>query len=179
MHDMAFEFRLEGGKKFHIGRIEGDLGKATILAAPSFCRVPGLRKYFSDDAHATWHIQPLRRDLLGGMLSRDTLCNPPPVSATVPGVACVYVLASSIRDDTRIDVYLADDDGDGTKPSTLADWLAIVGQVKDDLNREAILRVRLAGRPESYAAFGANGVLAASDLEVQVRPRAVQWQGED
>jgi hypothetical protein len=39
--------------------------------------------------------------------------------------------------------------------------------------------VRVAGRPESYAAFGANGMLAASDLELQVRPRAVQWRDED
>jgi hypothetical protein len=97
----------------------------------------------------------------------------------VPGVAFIYVLTSSIRDDTRFDVHLADDDGDATKPSTCADWLAIIGKVKDDLNREAILRVRLAGRLESYAAFGANGMLATSDIELQVRPRAVQWRGED
>lgn len=179
MRDMLFEIRLEGGKIFHIGRVEGEVGKATILHEPAFCRRPPLEKNFNDLAHATWHIRSARRGELAALLDRPNLCAPPQLTETTRGLAFVYVLESSIRDDTRIDVHLLDDDSGGPKPSTYEDWLAILREVKDDLNREALLRLRLPAPPASYEGFDQAQVLATTDLELHVRPRAIQWREED
>ena len=179
---MHFEIRLEGGKWFHIGYVEGDAGKATILIAPTLRSARSAAPCFSDTAHATWSVMPMR----GGDWRRATgalpLIRPLEVLPTTRGVGLIYVQRNGEARDTRIDVALAADDAAPPNRSTFADWLAIIRDVKDDLNREALLRFHLDGQDIQSADFAAleeGKALATENVELHVRPRAIQWRADD
>ena len=66
--------------------------------------------------------------------------------------------------------------------STFEDWLRILRATKDDLNQEALLRLNFAQdliKDSDIAAFKEGKRLATTDVELQVRPRAIQWARED
>ncbi len=179
---MHFEIRLEGGKWFHIGYVEGDAGKATILIAPTLRGARSVASCFSDTARATWSVTPMRGGDWRRAAGHLPLIRPLEARATTRGAALIYIQRNGDARETRIDVALAADDAAPRSRSTFDDWLAIIRDVKDDLNREALLRLYLDGQDIQSADFAAleeGKALATENVELHMRPRAIQWRDGD
>ena len=167
----VFELRLEGGTSFGFGPPRpGDCGGARILRAPDFCRDPELARYFDEPAKAQWELSPIDKNARRLFADETRLTRPIDISGLTKGVGTVEANEAYGR------VFQS------TGISTFEDWLRVLQATKDDLNQEALLRLNFAPdriQESDIAAFKAGKRVATLDVELQVRPRAIQWTRDD
>ena len=177
----AFELRLEGGVSFGFGPPRpGDGGMAQILRAPDFCRGPELAHYFNEGAKAQWGLSPIDRTARKALADEASLARPVDISAITKGIGFIEV--SGGYRCVFVELCLPTTDIRNTGMSTFEDWLRILRDTKDDLNREALLHLNFAPdqlQDSDIAAFKVGKRLATTDVELQVRPRVVQWARDD
>jgi hypothetical protein len=177
----VFDFRLEGGFTICWGpprRRDG--GMARIMGAPAFCDAPELAPYFAEDAKAQWEIWPIEAAARRDFADESCFVRIVDVDIVVRGGAFVQLS----RDDRRVcvEVFLSDLYGPSGPPSAFEDWFRILRAVREDLNREARLLLKFPPDrlgPSDIAAFAAGQRLATVDVELSVRPRAIQWSRDD
>jgi hypothetical protein len=66
--------------------------------------------------------------------------------------------------------------------SVFEDWNRLVSEAKDDLNKEILLRLNLAAatlRDFDIDGFNAGERLGTTDIELEIRPSAIQFSGDD
>jgi hypothetical protein len=177
----VFEFRLEGGVSFGFGPPRpGDAGMARILSAPEFCRAPKLARYFDVQAKAQWGLAPIDSIALREFADAASLVRPVDADAVTKGVGFVHI--SGGHQCVFAELNLPADNIGATGLSTFEDWLRILRATKDDLNQEAVLRLTFAPdrlQEADIAAFMLGRRLATTDVELQIRPRLVQWKGDE
>jgi hypothetical protein len=178
MAGSVFEFRLEGAKTLVFGPPPpGDGGIARILRAPDFCRDPALEHCLSSTTRVQWDLSPIDRDARR-RLANAALSSP---IADITGMSRGVALVQNEPDKSlRIDVWLPMTDFGRTGLSTFEEWLGLIKDAKNDLNREAVLRLDFRQvRDVDVAAFQAGKRLATTGVELEVRPRAIQWSRDD
>ena len=153
---------------------------ARILSAPEFCRDPGLARYFDEQAKAQWGLAPIDSTARRAFVNEASLSQVADSDVVTMGVGFIYI--SGGYQCVFAELCLPVDNIGSTGLSTFEDWLRILGATKDDLNQEALLRLTFApDRPlaSDIAAFKIGNRLATTDVELQVRPRLVQWKSVD
>jgi hypothetical protein len=177
----VFEMRLEGGKSFGFGPPRpGDCGLARILRAPEFCRDPELARYFHEQAKAQWGLSPIDETARRSFSDESRLARLVDLRAVTKGIGFIEV--SGGYQCLFVEVSLPTTNFASTGLSTFEDWLRILRATKDDLNQEALLRLSFAQdqmQDSDIAAFKAGKRLVTTDVELQVRPRAIQWTRDD
>jgi hypothetical protein len=177
----VFEMRLEGGKSFGFGPPRpGDSGLARILRAPEFCRHPELARHFHDQAKAQWEVSPMDETARRSFSDESRLARLVDPRAVTQGIGFIEV--SGGYQCVFVEVSLPTTNFASRGLSTFEDWLRILRATKDDLNQEALLRLNFAQdqmHDSDIAAFRAGKRLATADVELQVRPRAIQWARND
>lgn len=177
----AFELRLEGGISFGFGPPRpGDGGMAQILRAPGFCRDPELAHYFKEGAKAQWGLSPIDTTARKAFADEASLARPVDINHITKGIGSIEV--SGGYRCVFVELYLPTTDIRNTGMSTFEDWLRILRDTKDDLNREALLHLNFAPdllQDSDIAAFKVGKRLATTDVQLQVRPRLVQWTRDD
>jgi hypothetical protein len=64
--------------------------------------------------------------------------------------------------------------------SIYEDWIGILKANKDDLNKEVVLRMEFGVvTPAEIDGFREQKSLVTKDIELQVRPRSIQWAHDD
>jgi hypothetical protein len=177
----TFELRLEGGVSFGFGPPRpGDAGMARILRAPDFCSAPELAHYFNEGAKAQWGLSPLDGTARKAFADEGNLARSIDFSAITKGIGFLEV--SGGYRCAFVELYLPATDFQNTGVSTFEDWLRLLRATKDDLNREALLHLNFAAdqlEKSDIAAFKVGKRLATTDVQLQVRPRQVQWARDD
>ena len=178
----VFELRLEGGVSFGFGPPRpGDRGLARMLKAPAFCKAdPDLARYFDELAKAQWDLSPIDGDARRQFADESRLAQVIEVTAITKGVG--FIEANAAYGCVFVEVCLPTTDFGTAGISTFEDWLRIMRVTKDDLNQEVMLRLSFAQdrlQSTDIAAFKFGKRLATTDVELEVRPRAVQWSRDD
>jgi hypothetical protein len=176
----TFEFRLEGGKVFHIGYLPpGERGGLTVTHVPDFCRPPQFPASVCEGGKGTWYIGALDEHARRSILTDSQRgCRSLELSDARPGVGIVSL--SDYRVPFNLDVYLSTREISAGGLSLCEDWMRIVKAAKDDLNVEALLRLDLGEvTPQEIECFSTGRNLASSDIELVVQPRLVQWSRDD
>jgi hypothetical protein len=177
----VFEFRLEGGVSFGFGPPRaGDGGMARILSAPDFCSDPKLARYFDQQVTAQWGLAPIDSTTRQEFADIASLVRPVDVDAVTKGVGFIHL--SGGHQCVFAELRLPVDKFAVTGLSTFEDWLRILRATKDDLNQEAVLRLTFAPdrlQDADIAAFKIGKRISTTDVELQVRPRLVQWRSAD
>jgi hypothetical protein len=103
-------------------------------------------------------------------------CRRVEITDRTPGVG----LISLAGDATHVDVYLSTTEFSGAGVSICEDWIDILTANKDDPAKEVLLRMEFgAVTPEEIEGFRQYKWLATKDIELQVRPRPIQWARDD
>lgn len=152
-----------------------------MLKAPDFCKVdPELARYFHDLAKGQWDLSPIDGNARRMFADERRLVRVIDVAAVTTGVG--FIEANATYGSAFVELCLPSTDFGTTGISTFEDWVRILRATKDDLNQEAILRLHI---PEDrlqdtdVAAFKFGRRLATTDVELEVRPRAIQWSRDD
>jgi hypothetical protein len=173
----VFEFRLEGGKLFQFGPPRpGEGGRAYTLRTPPIFRHGELAPYFSETARVQWEVRPIDKQTRREFAEENRDHPLIDIGAISKGAAFLWL--SGGYGHVFIDVWLPMTDVQKTGLSTYEDWLRILASAKDDLNREALLRLSFDPRqlqPTDIEAFRRGARLATADVELPARPRAIQW----
>jgi hypothetical protein len=177
----VFELRLEGGTSFGFGPPRpGDCGGARILRAPDFCRDPELARYFHEQAKAQWELSPIDKTARQLFADETRLARVINTTGLTKGVG--FIEANAAYGSVFVELSLPTTNFQSTGISTFEDWLRILRATKDDLNQEALLRLNFAPdqlQEADIAAFKVGKRLATTDVELRVRPRAIQWTRDD
>ena len=185
---MRFELRLQNGTKlFPIGigwhQIIGEVGTATIRECPDFCRDLDLADCFAPHAKASWYFWRMGDAAMTQLLDPKSLCAPVAVTDATPGAGFISLehLAEQRRE-VRVDVCLSVTPAGKDETSIFDEWNRVVAEAKHDLNREVLLRLTLAAagfRDFDMDGFRAGKRLGTTDIELQIRPSAVQFARDD
>jgi hypothetical protein len=182
---MRFDFRLQGGGKFYafgLGWLEliGESGFARILSAPDFCHDADCAEYFTGYAEASWFFWRAGDKAWSQLLEKCSLSAPLSISAATLGVGFVSI------DDTSkwatVDVCLSVTQTTAEGISIFDDWDRIVKDAKDDLYTEIVLHLNLGAatvRDLAIDGFKSGKRLGTTDLELEVRPSAIQFRPDD
>jgi hypothetical protein len=156
-------------------------GVARILRAPDFCRAdPELSRYFDEQAKVQWDLSPIDGNAVRMFAAESRLVRAIDVAAVTIGVG--FVEANATYGCAFLELCLPTTDFASTGISTFEDWQRILRATKDDLNQKAILRLQFAEdrlQDSDIAAFKLGKRLATTDVELEVRPRIVQWSRDD
>ena len=185
---MRFELRLQGGLKlFPIGMgwhdIIGEVGVARIREAPGFCHDPDCAECFTGQAKAIWSFWRMGDAARSHLLNRDSLCAPIKMTDATPGAGFIAIernldLTKQLSVDVCLSVIQTGDHG----VSVFDDWNSIVSKAKDDLNTEVLLRLNLGAatlRDLDIDGFKSGKRLGTADIELEVRPSAIQFARDD
>ncbi len=117
------------------------------------------------------------------LLDRASLCAPVTVTDATPGAGFLSIdrLAGQ-RKELRVDVCLSVTQTVKDGASVFDDWNRIVREAKTDLNQEVLLRLNLteaAMRDFDIDGFEAGKRLGTTDLELEIRPSAIQFSRDD
>jgi len=185
---MRFELRLQNGTKlFPIGmgwhQIIGEVGTATIRECPGFCRDLDLAHCFAPHAKANWYFWRMGDAARTQLLDPKSLCAPVAVTDATPGAGFISIehLAEQRRE-VRVDVCLSVTPAGKDETSIFDEWNRIVAEAKPDLNREVFLRLTLAAasfRDFDMDGFRAGKRLGTTDIELEIRPSAIQFARDD
>ena len=185
---MRFELRLQNGSKlFPIGmgwhQIIGEAGTATVRECPGFCRDADLADCFAPHAKAGWSFWRLGDAARKELLDRAWLCAPLTMSDAAQSAGFISIEhRSNQQREVRVDVLSVAPAGkEGA--SIFDEWSRIVAEAKHDLNREVLLRLNFfaeAGfRDFDLDGFRAGKRLGTTDIELEVRPSAIQFARDD
>ena len=178
---MTYEIRLGGGKVFHIGFLNGILGRLTIMRAPDFARADDFPHYARErwGERGAWNLRPIddyARDVT--FKTARLLCRPVTVTERTPGVGFISIEESDRS--VHVDVYLSTREFAANGLSIYEDWTQIVSRAKDDPHRDVLLAMNFgAVTAEEIAAFKAGKALTTTDIDLNVRPRAAPFARED
>jgi len=185
---MRFELRLQNGTKlFPIGLgwhdIIGEVGTAIVREAPDFCRDPDFADCFASHAKAGWSFWRMGDAARSYLFARASLCAPVTVTDATPGAGFISIdrLADQRRE-VRVDVCLSVTPAGEDKFSIFDEWNRMVKEAKDDLNKEILLRFNLAVatlRDFDIDGFRAGKRLGTTDIELEIRPSAIQFSRDD
>ena len=154
----------------------GDGGIVRILRAPDFCCSPELEHCRDTLTRGSWNLSPIDKH------TRRTLADALRASATaeITGLSRGIALVSTADRRLYVEVWLPATDFRRPGISTFEEWMRLIKEVKDDLNREALLRLKFLGVAEaSIIAFAVGKKLATTDVELEIRPRSIQWSRDD
>jgi hypothetical protein len=174
---MRYEIRMEGGKVFHIGYLTGLLGELSVVQAPEFCSGPGFLSSVREGGHGVWNVRPIDDQARRHTFVDDrSLCRRIEMTDRTPGVGLISLAGGK----THVDVYLSTTEFSGAGVSIYEDWIDILKANKDDLAKEVLLRMEFgAVTPVEIEGFRDHKCLATKDIELQVRPRPIQWARDD
>jgi len=185
---MRFELRLQNGSKLYpIGLgwhdVIGEVGTARIRETPGFCRDLDFADCFAAHAKAGWSFWRMGNVARIYLLDRASLCAPITVTDATPGAGFISIehLADQ-RNEVRVDICLSVTPAVEGSASVFDDWNRIVREAKDDLNKEVLLRLNLAAailRDFDRDGFKAGKRLGTTDIELEVRPSAIQFSRDD
>ena len=185
---MRFELRLQNGTKlFPIGLgwhdIIGEVGTATIRDCPGFCRDPETADCFAPHAKVGWNFWRMGDAARRELLDRASLCAPLTVTDATPGAGFISIdhLANQIRE-VKVDVCLSVTPAGEDKFSIFDEWNRMVREAKHDLNKEILLGLNLAAatlRDFDIDGFRAGKRLGTTDIELEIRPSAIQFSRDD
>lgn len=185
---MRFELRLQNGSKlFPIGmgwhQIIGEVGTATIRECPGFCRDLDLADCFAPHAKVGWSFWRLGDAARKELLDRAWLCAPLTLSDAAQGAGFISIdHRSNQQREVRVDVCLSVTPAGKDAKSIFDEWSRIVAEAKRDLNREVLLRLNFADasfRDFDLDGFKAGKRLGTTDIELEVRPSAIQFARDD
>ncbi|HEX7531814.1 MAG TPA: hypothetical protein VF340_01115 [Methyloceanibacter sp.] len=185
---MRFEFRLQNGNKlFPIGvgwhDVLGEGGAARIRECPGFCCDLPFADIFAAHAKASWSFWRMGDVARLYLLDRASLCAPVTVTDATPGAGFISIdhLANE-RKELKVDVCLSVTQTVESGVSVFDDWNRIAKAAKNDLHTEILLRLNLATaaiRDFDLDGFVAGKRLGTTDLELEVRPSAIQFSPDD
>jgi hypothetical protein len=117
------------------------------------------------------------------LLDRASLCAPVTVTEATPGAGFISIdhLANQRRE-VRVDVCLSVTPAGEDNASIFDDWNRRVKEAKDDLNKEILLRFNFAAatfRDFDIDGFTAGKRLGTTDIELEIRPSAIQFSRDD
>jgi hypothetical protein len=177
------EVRLEGGyRMFWTTITPKECGRLQTLSAPALCSDTDFPGFCSAGARGIWDLWPIKNPARPHPLEdADRLCRPIKITEQTQRLA----LVSFVHKDGRspeylwIELFLASEPGpDGRSP--LDDWAQVVRATKDDASKEVVLRLNLRNvTPDEIACFKSQKKLVATDLALEVRPRANQDSRSD
>lgn len=177
----VFEFRLEGGVSFGFGPSRpGDGGIAEVLQVPSYCSAPELARYFRFGAKAQWDFAPIDSTARQKFATEPSLERVLDIDVVTRGVGFIHV--SGGYQCVFVELCLPTNNAGSSGLSTFDDWSRIVQATKDDQNWEALLRLNFALdqlQVADVAFFKAGNRLATTDIELHIRPRAIQWSRDN
>jgi len=115
--------------------------------------------------------------------SRLAVGAPVTVTDATPGAGFISIdrLADQ-RKEVRVDICLSVTRAVEDGASVFDDWNRIVREAKHDLNKEVLLRLNLAAatmRDFDIDGFKAGKRLGTTDIELEVRPSAIQFSRDD
>jgi hypothetical protein len=169
---MIYEFRLGGGKVFHIGYLTGILGGLTIVKAPEFAHAGDFPAVGREGGGGVWNVKAIDAHAFETNFANNSRpLRPVAVSEQTPGIAFVQLHADS----AHVDVYLSTRIRAANGLSVCEDWTRIVSEAKDDPARDVLLVTRFAAlTPEEIESFTSRAKpLATTDIELYVRPALV------
>ncbi len=177
---MKFELRLQGGKRFFMSSLRpSECGGLRAFQMPEFCQ--GGPEPCGEGIRGTWEVWPLAQLPHSGLLT-EPMCRPVDIAENTPGIGFL----GFFPDDKypghglSLHIFLSTTLRSATGLSVLDDWVRILGETKDDLNRDTILRMNLGAVTEAEAQrFRSRKTFASTDLGLDVRPRPVQWAPDD
>jgi hypothetical protein len=185
---MRFELRLQNGNKLYpIGLgwhdVVGEVGTARVRECPGFCRDLSSADVFAAHAKVSWSFWRMGDVARTYLLDRASLCAPVTVTDATPGAGFISIdhLAGH-RKELRVDVCLSVTQAAEGGASVFDDWNRIAREAKHDLNKEVLLRLNLAAatlRDFDMEGFEAGKRLGTTDLELEVRPSAIQFSRDD
>ena len=153
---------------------------AQILKAPDFCAGSELARYFDNWAKAQWDIAPIDSTARRRFATEASLDRVSDIDVVTTGVGIIYVGGG--YQCVFVEGFLPTNITRSSSLSAFDDWLRIVQGTKDDQNREALLRLNFAPnqlQASDIAPFRTGNRLAATDIVLHVRPRAIQWSGDN
>ena len=170
-----FEMRLQGGHRMFWSTITPTVcGRLNIIAAPEYCRDIGFLRHCGDGTPGIWDLWPID-DMLRPhpFAESDRLCRPINFTGRTPGIA----LISFQQDDHGpgwlwLELFLSTTEPGHNGRSVFQDWAELLRTAKDDIYKEAILRLN-AGivTPNEIAGFKAQKKLFTADLTLEIRSR--------
>jgi hypothetical protein len=176
---MMFEMRLEGGFRLFMSSITPALSGGLVLTRwPAFCPSANVPAGGAEGIGGVWDVWPLDNYRSNLQRHGKQLCHAVPVTARTPAIGLISFWPG---DGTlALDIYLSRTEVLENGLSPFEDWLRILKQAKDDLNKEIMLRAYIGElKKDEIEGFLSQKWLASSDLELEVRPRAIQWPVDD
>jgi hypothetical protein len=156
---------------------------ATILTAPTVSPVTRKRVGFSG-ARARRHGANFSRRAgeaaWSQLLDKRSLCAPLNIGAKTLGAG--FVSIDHTAKGATVDVCLSVTETTADGVSIFDDWTSIVKDTKDDLNTEILLHLNLGAatlRDLDIDGFKSGKRLGTVDLELEVRPSAIQFSRDD
>ncbi len=182
---MRFDIRLQGGGKFYafgLGWLQliGESGFARILHAPAFCHDPDCADCFTSYAKASWFFWRAGEAAWSQLLDKRSLCAPLNIGAKTLGAG--FVSIDHTAKGATVDVCLSVTETTADGVSIFDDWTSIIKDAKDDLNTEILLHLNLGAatlRDLDIDGFKSGKRLGTVDLELEVRPSAIQFRPDD
>ena len=173
-----FEMRLEGGYRMFWSTITPTVcGRLHTLLAPAFCQADDFPKHCGAGTRGVWDLWPIDNPARPHPLKEvDRLCRPLQITDRTSRVA---VISLQHEDAGRaqwlwIELFLSATEPGFHGHSVLDDWVDILRSAKDDLSKEAIVRLSLGiVTPDEIAGFKLGKKLVTTDFSLKVRPRSM------
>ena len=171
-----FEVRLEGGFRIYWSSITPTVGGCLdILAAPEFCPAAKFPGIFDEQKDGQWDLWPIDNPARPHPLKEsDQLSRAVQITDRTLGIA----LISLQRNDDHsphwlwVEIFLSAHEPAQNGRSVFEDWAEILRASKDDVHKQAVLRLNLGVvTPDEIAGFNSRKKLVASDLTLDIRPR--------
>ena len=169
-----FEMRLQGGFRMFWSTITPTVcGHLHTIAAPGFCRDVGLLRHCGDRMPGIWDLWPIDNPSRPHPFDEsDRLCRPVNLTGRTPGIALISFQQEHGPGSLWVELFLSATEPGHNGRSVFEDWAEILSTAKDDIYKDAVLRLN-AGivTPDEIAGFKSQKKLVTADLTLEVRPR--------
>lgn len=140
---MKFELRLQGGKRFFMSSLRpSECGGLRAFHTPEFCHGDNGTVPCRDGTRGAWEIWPMAQLPHSGMLR--SRCAGQSMSRKTPGhrISRLFPRRKNPGQGLSLQIFLSTVTR-STGLSVLDDWVRILSETKDDLNRDTILPMNL------------------------------------
>ena len=168
-----FEVRLIGGYRMFWSTITPTVcGRLVTRAVPEFCRAADFPGHCGDGTRGIWDLWPIDNPARPHPLKEaDRLCRAVPIHAQTPRVALISFLDKDSHGHQWLwlELFLSATELGESGRSPFEDWAEILRTAKDDVSKEAVLRLNLGVvTPSEIAGFGSQKKLITTDLTLEV-----------